>query len=429
MTNTVRRASFPIATAAVLLIATSSPVLGAGEQHPFPQHVAYAPGTIRPNHQTAAQQDDAVRAYYDQWKAEYLTTENTADPSHWRVRFGKTAPNRDITVSEGQGFGMIVVALMAGHDAEAQDIFDGLWSFVRANPSNIDPRLMGFKVPPDVPGVTDSAFDGDCDIAYGLLLADAQWGSAGAVDYAGDAGTLITAILESTIGPVSRLPMLGDWTDPGGKKFNEYTPRSSDFILDHFRAFERAIGDPVWAEVVSASQDVIDALQARYTRNRQLDLNTGLLPDFIKVSPTTLLPKPARGGFLEGRFDGRYYYNAVRDPWRLGTDALLNDDARSLAATRLIATWSNLAAGGDPASIKGGYRLNGKPLPGSDYFSIVFAAPFGVAAMTDPAQQAWLNAIYDAVSTTHEEYYEDSVTLLSLLVMTGNYWDPTTIGP
>ena len=61
------------------------------------------------------------------------------------------------------------------------------------------------------------------------------------------------------------------------------------------------------------------------------------------------------------------------------------------------------------------------------YFSTFFAAPLGVAAMTVPGQQTWLNALYDAVYATHAGYYEDSVTLLCLLVMTGNYWDPTTI--
>ena len=63
------------------------------------------------------------------------------------------------------------------------------------------------------------------------------------------------------------------------------------------------------------------------------------------------------------------------------------------------------------------------------YFTIVFAALLGVAAMTEPTRQTWLNVLFDAVATTHEDYYEDSVTLLSLLVMTTNYWDPTTIGP
>jgi ABC-type transport system substrate-binding protein len=35
----------------------------------------------------------------------------------------------------------------------------------------------------------------------------------------------------------------------------------------------------------------------------------------------------------------------------------------------------------------------------------------------------------EGVAGVHEDYYEDSVTLLSLLVMGGHYWDPTTIGP
>ncbi len=47
--------------------------------------------------------------------------------------------------------------------------------------------------------------------------------------------------------------------------------------------------------------------------------------------------------------------------------------------------------------------------------------------MTMSSQQIWLNNIYDAVYSRHEKYYEDSITLLCLLVMSANYWDPTTI--
>jgi hypothetical protein len=32
--------------------------------------------------------------------------------------------------------------------------------------------------------------------------------------------------------------------------------------------------------------------------------------------------------------------------------------------------------------------------------------------------------VYDTVYDTHEDYYEDSVTLLCLLIMTGNFWVP-----
>ena len=35
--------------------------------------------------------------------------------------------------------------------------------------------------------------------------------------------------------------------------------------------------------------------------------------------------------------------------------------------------------------------------------------------MTAPGLQSWLNAIDDAVSTVNEDYYEDSVALLSLM--------------
>ena len=400
------------------------PAARAVDNYPFPQHVTYAAGTIRPTVRTQAQQDDDVRAYYDQWKADYVVA---AGPGQYRIKFARALPDSAVTVSEGQGFGMVVVPLMAGHDPAAQSLFDGLWAFARANPSTIDPRLMGFRVPPEDPAGTDSAFDGDCDMAYGLLLADKQWGSTGAVDYAAAAQALITAIRESTIGPDSHLPLLGDWTDPHGKRFNQYTPRSSDFMLDHFRAFGRATGDPTWGQVVGAVQDVIDSLQARAAGvDRKLGLPTGLLPDFIRIPTTSLVPRPAGGKFLESRFDGAYYYNAVRDPWRLGTDALLSGDARTLAQVRAMATWIAAKTAGDPQAITAGYRLNGRSLPKSDYFSIVFAAPFGVAAMTNATQQPFLNEVYSAISATHEDYYEDSVTLLGLLVMTGAYWDPTT---
>jgi endo-1,4-beta-D-glucanase Y len=387
-------------------------------RRPFPQHVTYATGTIRPDHRSQAQQDDDVRAFYDHWKTSYLREAGTTDNGQllYRVSFGSTDPER--TVSEGQGYGMVIIALMAGYDPDAHEIFDGLWAFRRAYPSSIDSRLMGWQVP--VGEGNDSAFDGDADIAYGLLLADAQWGSRGRNDYRAAAQEVIAGILESTIGPESRLPMLGDWVDPNSDQYNQYTPRSSDFMPAHFRAYGRATSDEVWTKVIAQTQAVITHLQEHDSPA------TGLLPDFIvPLSATDHTPRPAPPDFLEGATDGDYYYNAGRTPWRIGVDALLNGDSVSLAQVRKITNWAQTATGGDPQKIKPGYQLSGEPIPPGEYFTTFFAAPLGVAAMTEPSQQAWLNAIYDAVYATHEDYYEDSVTLLCLLVMSGNYWDPT----
>jgi hypothetical protein len=419
-------------------------------RYPFPQHVVYAPGTIRPDHRSQVEQDNDVRAFYDDWKAKFLVAAGATPAGHplYRVAFGLPGSHdHDKTVSEGQGYGMVIVALMAGHDPCAQATFDGLWEFSRAHHSEINDRLMGWTFPPDPEG-NDSAFDGDADIAYGLLLADKQWGSEGRVNYLQEARTVIAAILQSTIGPVSRLPMLGDWVNPNGPVRNQYTPRSSDFILGHFRAYGRATADVTWSEVVTNSQAVIASLQANWSPI------TGLLPDFIVATPpfspltdtfTDYTPQPAPPDFLEGPHDGHYDYNAGRVPWRLGTDALLNDDPVTLAQVRKTSLWAKGAALGHPrpdplvpgSGIWPGYLLNGNPSrPNNYFFTTFFAAPLGVAAMTNPppdpfeqtSHQTWLNRIYDAVSTRHEDYYEDSVTLLSLLVMTGNFWDPTTIG-
>ncbi len=362
-----------------------------------------------------------MRAFYDHWKDQYVVSAGATpggDPLY-RISFGSANPA--VTVSEGQGYGMVIVALMAGYDPQTQVIFDGLQRFARAHPSGNDSRLMTWRVPIETFGNT-SAFDGDADIAYALLLADRQWGSDGAINYKAEAEQVIAGILAATIGPTSRLPLLGDWVDPNGATYNQYTPRSSDFMPAHFRAYGRATNNLVWTEVISNSQAVITSLQANHSPT------TGLLPDFIvPTSGTDYTPKPAPPNFLENTTDGQYYYNAGRDPWRLGTDALLNNDPISLAQTRRISEWIITATGGNPQNIKPGYQLDGTLLPPGDYFTTFFAAPLGVAAMAMPTQQTWLNAIYDAVSATHEDYYEDSVTLLCLLVMTGNYWDPSHV--
>ncbi len=387
--------------------------------HPFPQHVAYAAGSIRPSHRTPAQLDDDVRAFYTQWKKEFLKTAgtNATGQVRYRIAFGKKGGEIARTVSEGQGYGMVIVAVMAGYDPDAHAIFDGLHDFTLAHPSARDSRLMNWEVP--AKKGADSAFDGDADIAYALLLAHAQWGSAGRVDYASAARTRLAGILASTIGPQSRLPMLGDWVEADGSKANQYTPRSSDLMPGHFRTWARFTGEPVWNTVAGNSAVVINALQAGYSPL------TGLLPDFIVDAKTASKPAPAK--FLEDAKDGDYYYNAGRAPWRLGVDALLNGDATSAEQARKISAWAMKATGGDPRKLRSGYRLDGTPLKGSDYFTTFFAAPIGVAAMLDPGNQSWLNALYDSVRATHEDYFEDSIALQCLLVMTGNFWNPTAI--
>jgi hypothetical protein len=173
---------------------------------------------------------------------------------------------------------------------------------------------------------------------------------------------------------------------------------------------------------VANSQAAINHLQTTYSST------PGLLPDFTeKTSSTDTRPKPARSNFLEGPDDGKFTYNAARVPWRIGLDALLNNDATSLAEVRKLSSWAQTKTSGNPQMFKEpGYTLAGAAINSSWGFSSTFGAPLGVAAMTGSAQQQWLNSLYDAVYNHTEGYYADSITMICLLIMSGNHWDVTT---
>jgi endo-1,4-beta-D-glucanase Y len=397
---------------------------GQAQNHPFPQHPRYATGTIRPSQFAQEQLDRDVRAYYDTWKKDYVKAAghdpDTGKPL-FRVVMGKELPESGQTVSEGQGYGMVIIALMAGHDPESRTLFDGLYRFAQRHPGKASPHLMQWKIPLDPWMSNGTAFDGDADIAHGLMLAHAQWGSGGPISYQKEANAVLDALLKHCIGPRSRLPMLGDWVKPDGARHNQFTVRSSDFMPSHFRTWAKFSGNAVWNEVAQHCSELVSVMQEKHSPA------TGLLPDFIVGADPLSAAKPAGPRFLEKDQDGDYFFNAGRAPWRLGLDALLNGDPASRAQADKMATWAKSATQGDGGRIKAGYTLAGGDLPGSGYFSTFFASPLGVAAMMNADNQAFLDSIYAKVRDSHQGYYADTVNLLCLLAMSGNYWDPATI--
>ena len=385
---------------------------------PYPQHVTYQQASAVTAF-TQAEMDTHVSEFYDIWKRDYLVEVgiDNSGGSLYRVAFGRQgSSDRDVTVSEGQGYGMLITVMMAGYNPQARDQFDGLWRFSKFHRSEIDNALMAWRVS-NQPQKDDnnSAFDGDADIAYALLLAHRQWGSKGDINYLEQAGTLIRAISSSTIGIDSHLPLLGDWHNNTTGSYDDFSNRTSDFMLANFRAYYAETQDPVWMSVIQASQDTLLNLQSEY------GASTGLVSDFVERSPTTTTHAPAQPYFLEGPYDGAYSYNACRVPWRIGLDALLSGNEKSVRIVKKLSEWMADSTGGNPYAINAGYYLDGNSIGGS-YFSTVFVAPLGVAAMTVPGQTDWLNAIYSAIYNVHQGYYEDSVNLLSMLVMSRNFW-------
>ncbi|MCB9586925.1 MAG: hypothetical protein H6718_16115 [Polyangiaceae bacterium] len=378
---------------------------------PFGNHqLAYTSGAILPSHQSQAQLDQAVRDYYAAWKFRYL------EAGCGDARAYVNVHNNGLTVSEAHGYGMLIAAFMAGADSSARSTFDGLFRYFKDHPSSGDGRLMAWKQGESCTNVdgSDSATDGDLDIAYALLLADKQWGSSGEVDYHAEALNVISGVRASEISAGGYLK-LGDWVDSG-----DYAnaTRSSDVMPGHFASFAAASNDSSWTTLLDQSLDMFATLQANHAAT------SGLIPDFIQ-SPYAS-PAPVDPYFLENAADGAYGYNACRVPWRVGAYWLTSGDARAKQILDKQNAFIRGASGGDPWSIAAGYELSGQPLPNSGYSSLAYIAPFGVGAMSDATNQDWLNQLWDTVITMGlaDEYYGDTLKLLSLIAMSGNWWTP-----
>ncbi|WP_051052051.1 glycosyl hydrolase family 8 [Paenibacillus sonchi] len=213
----------------------------------------------------------------------------------------------------------------------------------------------------------------------------------------------------------------GDWVENNDPDYALAT-RPSDFMLGHLRAFGKASGNMDWTKVADNTYKIIQTISSKYSPV------TGLLPDFVVFKNGSYAPSPPF--LLETERDGSFSWNAARVPWRVPVDYLLAGDTRALNQTRLTNAWISKKTNNDPGKIVAGYKLNGNPLDDKDP-AIAFSAPFAVSAMVDASNQAWLNALWNSLvsaPTASNAYYGNSIRLLCMITVSGNWWDPANAG-
>jgi hypothetical protein len=229
---------------------------------------------------------------------------------------------------------------------------------------------------------------------------------------------VIAAIGAHELNPTTNLTVLGSWVSPRDPKWGNAT-RTSDFMMGHFRAYGAATSDRRWRKVLDAHYALVATMQAGFGPR------TGLLPDFVVNAPAA--PRPAPPDFLEGARDGAYGANACRVPLRLGIDFLVSGDARARAALAPINAWVRRSTGDDPRKIDDGYHLDGTNFTPELRNRIASVAPFGVSAMSDRRNQVWLDRVWSHVMDrplAEENYFGNTLKMISLIVMSGNWWSP-----
>jgi endoglucanase len=399
--------------AAAGLLACTLATAWAGNR-PFPQHVTYTAGVIKPSHVSQSSMDSAVSSHYASWKNAYLRSDG--GDGHW-IKYDNT----NSTVSEAHGYGMVLAAYM-----DDKAVFDEMLRYFRNHPTDQTPDLMAWKQTlqngqmVDVEG-TDSATDGDLDIAYSLLLAHVQWGSNGSHDYLAEARKVMAAILQYDVNPRKNNLTVGSWVSGTDRKYT----RPSDFMASHILAFARwdTANTARWNAV---HKTIIKAVNQQFNNGSQA---TGLVPDFMVAKDGLWQPVP--GKWLESQHDGDYSYNACRTPWRLAMSYIVDGHTGLLASQQKTASWIRAKTNGVPTNIDAGYFvLNG---PNGDSFrtydDLPFTAPMAVNAMLGgAAAQTWLNSLWTSINGGDygavSGYYGDAIRLQVMLTVSGNWWKP-----
>ena len=384
------------------------------------------PFGIMPTNFTASQMDIRIQNCYNAWKGARLKAAATFTPTSgifngtpitngYYVDAAGTAGGT--TVSEGHGYGMLILVIMAGYDANAKTYFDGMYRVARGRPAYGMPTTAGanqylmewtlINTTMDSHGGGYNATDGDMDIALALLMADRQWGSTGTINYRQQAINTIAAMKAV------------NFHSSGLMLAPQNVSRTSDYMIGHFRSYKQATGgDVFWDNARSASLSQIQNIVANFSPTAKLQ------PGFIYDPLGT--PKPDNVARIDGSgIEDIYDSNAVRNPWRWGTDYVYSGDSAWGTITNNNVAWIKNNSGGDPNQTSFAYDLNGTPKSGL-YYDPSTGGCIMVGAMVNSGNQAFLNACFNAASGGQfvTTYFNSELQLLPMLVASGNWWRP-----
>jgi endoglucanase len=386
--------------------------VGNAQNYPFPQDTDY-PFGYKPAGVTGA----AAQTAYTSWKSGYLTAGPSCAPGTMRVkfdavsgRFNISGDNSIATVSEGIGYGMLMTAYF-GEKAN----FDGLWAYYKKHVNSNGIMNWGINNTSCTIIGQNGATDAELDVAWALYVASWQFdGGSQSSTYLAGAKALIAAIKKSEVdGSYTLKP--GDQFGGSGTGNNDLV-NPSYFSPAYYRVFGEITNDVAfWDAVYKKGYDILDLA---------MNKNTGLVPDWCTSTGTT----PASGAAQYDDKGVSFFYDAIRTPVRTAMDYLWYGDQspRALSYTTKINNWLR-SKHPNPADIGSKYSLTGDKL--QSFHNNTFVGAFAVSAMatSDANTRSYITSIYNEnvkVNPGSGEYFNSSWKVLSLMMLSGNFYLP-----
>ncbi len=363
----------------------------AGGMFPYPQ------GHALPHCTFPAYDTDKVAAAYTAWKAKFFDGNRVFRPE-----------NNNDTVSEGIAYGMLIGVYM-----NDKPLFDALWTYAR---TKLDGNGLMTWHWSSTTTILDQggATDGDQDMAWALLMADKQWPTGG---YLSPATTLIGNIYSHEVDS-------GGVLKPGDNFGGANQTNPSYFAPSYYRVFARVTNQPGWMNVLNTTYSILNKAAGTY----------GLVPNWVNSSGAGVASPGSDG-------TGPYFgYDACRTPWRIALDWCENGEPQAHDyLEKIVGFFSMKSASGGLGLIRDGYTNAGAMPTGTTSnlggypAGMAFIGPAGVAAMdgnhNDFAAQIYAALVFDTSTLLNSNgiftYYHGSWGTLSLLTMSGNFWDMT----
>ena len=354
---------------------------------------------------------DKVAAAYNNWKTKFIQGGRVIRPE-----------NTNDTVSEGIAYGMLTAVYM-----NDRTTFDTLWGYAHARLNGNGLMSWHYSSAGAVLDGSGAATDADQDMAWALLMADRQWGGSptvgGLPSYASSATTVINAIWSKEVDQSN-----GFVLKPGDNFGGANQTNPSYFAPSYYRVFATATSNTGWMSVVTSSYAILAKASG----------SSGLVPNWVNSQGVGV---NGPGNDANGVHFG---YDACRTPWRIALDYCENGEPQALQYLQKIVGFytGKFTAGGGLGAIKDGYTVAGAtpPAPLGMYAAgMAFTGPAGVAAMSVSGSTAgaasFVNSVYltmvaDITGAAMNSpgvfsYYHGSWGVLSLLTMSGNFWNLT----
>ena len=344
---------------------------------PFPQSSNYGGnGVILSNQAEAATQLKAAFDYY--LRDKYKENEKYAaiEKDHGSNTF----------VSEGIGYGMLMMVYFSDNTTSYQTQFDKLWAFYKAGVNEHGLMNWSFGGLNPSNNKANAATDAEMDVAAALIMASYQFGDE---KYLTEARTLLKNVKQYEF-EENGLHKPGDaWND---KKNPSYIAPA------YYRLFAKVDTENAefWnTTAMNANYALLEANSAEYS--------TGLFDNW----------SDAKGKGL----DGNYGYDAARTPWRLAQDFYWFGESKAKTMLDKLGTWVSSKAAKD---IRGNINRNGSA-EGWAAHNSTFVATLMTSLVTDASRQGKLDEFWsEAVSLGEEAYFEQSLKILCGLLVSGN---------